>query len=525
MDFVFFTGFSCTGKTTISKLLEEREGYHFISTHIILSKIAREAGFKRSREMYKSIGINKEMLLVTEYIIQYLKENQFDKVVIDDIFDNNLLYSLYHTFQDNRKLLISFESNHEKRLERMAERLGENSGAAQSELNLYDTVKNEAGIADVMPQAMYSIQVDVIPIEEVYQEVLKIIESESGDKKNFKSYLSNSAIQINACLKYFFDNWINSLSTISGKLNELLSKFYYACENGKRLRGFLVRLGYNLVKEETNKTLLPAISYEVFQTAILAHDDIIDRSALRRGRPSLYMSLGGDHYGISQAISLGDLGLFLSNKIILDSDFDTVSKNAAISSLINTQYKTCIGEILDIELPCRLNNILYEDILSIYEYKTAYYTIIGPLQLGALLANGDEKLLSSIENFGKYLGIAFQIKDDILDIFGEKKYTGKATESDIEEGKITLLWYFANENADKNQKNILEQLYGKKNLQEHEISSIKDAFHKTGALEKCEAIMKEFTNKAKEQVNSMGITDENKNMLYALCDFLINRKK
>ena len=345
------------------------------------------------------------------------------------------------------------------------------------------------------------------------------------EENTFRTYLSNSAIQIDSCLKNYFKDLTNSLSSISGKLEELLSKFNFACENGKRLRGALVKLGYNLVKEGTNDIFLPAIAYEIFQTAILAHDDIIDRSPLRRGRPSLYMSLGGDHYGISQAISLGDLGLFLSNKIIIDSDFETTLKNVAISSLVNTQYKTCIGEILDIELPCRINDVSYKDILTIYEYKTAYYTITGPLQLGALLANSDENLLKKIENFGKYLGIAFQIRDDILDIFGEKKDTGKATESDIEEGKITLLWYFAKEKADKDQKNILEQLYGKKNLQEHEISLIKDTFHKTKALERCEEIMKEYTDNAKEHVDSMNITDENKKMLYALCDFLIDRKK
>jgi geranylgeranyl pyrophosphate synthase len=362
-------------------------------------------------------------------------------------------------------------------------------------------------------------------VEETHQEIVNIIESESGERNTFKNYLSSSAVQINSCLKNYCENLQNSLSSISCKLDVLLSKFYFACENGKRLRGVLVRLGYNLVKKETDKIFFPAIAYEIFQTAILAHDDIIDRSPLRRGRPSLFMSLGGNHYGISQAISLGDLGLFLSNKIIADSDFETELKNAAMSSLINTQYKTCIGEILDIELPCHLNNISCEDILAIYEYKTAYYTIIGPLQLGALLANGDEDLINKIEIFGKYLGIAFQIKDDILDIFGEKKYTGKATESDIEEGKITLLMFYANEKADIDQKKTLTQFYGKKNLQEHEISSIKDVFHKTKALEKCEEIIKEYSNKAKEQVDLMIIADDKKNMLYSLCDFLVDRKK
>lgn len=344
--------------------------------------------------------------------------------------------------------------------------------------------------------------------------------------KCFEDYLTNTALDINKFLENYNKELVSHVKSVNIKLEPLISCFTMACEGGKRLRGTLVKLGYDMISNSTDEILKPALAYEVFQTAILAHDDIIDQSSMRRNKPSMYKFLGGNHYGVSQTICLGDLGMFISDKLIAESNFEANAKNRALCSFIKTQYNTVIGELLDVELPYHEKLfITLEDILTIYEYKTAYYTIVGPLHLGAILAGGETDLLVKLEKFGKFLGIAFQIKDDILGIFGDKDVIGKSIMTDVEEGKITTLWHYAFHNANNNQKNILKNKYGKKGVVNSDLEDIKKVFIETKALSKSEEIISEYVNHAQNEIPQMPISAIHKKMLKELCDYMINRKK
>ena len=242
--------------------------------------------------------------------------------------------------------------------------------------------------------------------------------------------------------------------------------------------------------------------------------------------PSIYKSLGGNHYGISQTICLGDLGMFISDKLILESDFDEKNKYKALRSFVNTQYNTVVGELLDVELPyLNKSSITIEDILKVYKYKTAYYTIVGPFHLGAILAGSKEILINKLENFGKLLGVSFQIKDDILGIFGDKDIIGKSIVADVEEGKLTTLWHHAFHNANDKQKKILDLKYGKKNVSNSDLEDIKSIFIDTGALLKSEESILEYVNNARNEIISMPINDTHKKILNELCDYIVKRKK
>ena len=210
----------------------------------------------------------------------------------------------------------------------------------------------------------------------------------------------------------------------SPTLLPLIDKFIESCKGGKRVRGKLVVLGYQLadhlpgvrahLEGEITKV---AAAYEIMHSAILAHDDIIDQSPTRRGQPSLYKSVG-----VSQAITLADLGFFLSLKIIAQSHFEEKLKNQALMMFVQTMVETCLGQMLDIQKG---------DPLTIMKLKTARYTVSGPLQLGAILAGAKERLLELLGRFGENLGVAFQIKDDMLD--GEVK--------SLDEAKVKALEY------------------------------------------------------------------------------------
>jgi geranylgeranyl diphosphate synthase type I len=185
----------------------------------------------------------------------------------------------------------------------------------------------------------------------------------------------------------------------------------------------LVKCGYECVQNKENTDILDvAIAFEYFQTAILAHDDIIDQSPLRRGKPTIYHELGNNHYGISQTICLGDIGFFIANQIISNAHFDDHLKVKALSCFNKVAMETGYGQMLDILLPnTNKEKHTTEDIFTIYKFKTGIYTISGPLRLGAILAGAEEPLLEKLDTFGIYLGIAFQIQDDILGIYGNEE--------------------------------------------------------------------------------------------------------
>lgn len=192
------------------------------------------------------------------------------------------------------------------------------------------------------------------------------------------------------------------------KLVPLLAAFIKSCRGGKGIRGTLVILGYQLIRQASNKEIYQiAAAYEILHSAILVHDDIIDQSSRRRNGPSLYQALGGSHYGVSQAISLADYGFFLSFKLISESNFPAEKKISALELFSKVLMNTSLGEMLDLEIT---------DPLTVMRLKTACYTIAGPLQIGAILAGADKKSIKVLGEFGENLGIAYQIRDDVLDL-------------------------------------------------------------------------------------------------------------
>lgn len=342
---------------------------------------------------------------------------------------------------------------------------------------------------------------------------------------DFKSYLQTSAEEINSEIDNIFSSWNADVAKINSKLVPLNQAFVEACSGGKRLRGALVKLGYELTNAPaTLEILKPAVAVEIFQTAILAHDDIIDKSLLRRGKPTLYKVLGGDHHGISQTICLGDIAFFLTMKLLSESKFPDKNKNLALQCFARTTINTGWGEVLDVELPYLKGEKTAADVLTIFKLKTAEYTITGPVQIGAILGGADELLLKDIEEFGTNLGIAFQIQDDILGVFGDEKTVGKPVTSDIEEGKLTLMILYAREKADEKQKKILDKYYGKENIGKKGLEQIRKVFTATGALEYSQKYAEELVETAKKIIPKITKDKEKAKLLNEMADFLVARK-
>ncbi len=186
----------------------------------------------------------------------------------------------------------------------------------------------------------------------------------------------------------------------------LTSDFTKACLGGKKVRGSLIMLGFQIAGGTSKEIINVACAYEILHTAILVHDDIMDQSPLRRGVPALYKKTSSE-----VAMTLGDFGFFLSMKLIVESKLP--NKEEALKIFANTLMDTAVGQIMDLKkLDPETTALL----------KTARYTIAGPLQLGATLAGASKEQINLLGEFGEDVGIVFQIQDDLLD--------GEATEGD-----------------------------------------------------------------------------------------------
>lgn len=343
---------------------------------------------------------------------------------------------------------------------------------------------------------------------------------------SFKNYLQTTAVDIENKINSYKSNWQLEIEAVSPKLVDLIDVFTTAWEGGKRLRGSLVKLGYEMSGGQPNTSINEvAVAYEIFQTSILAHDDIIDLSPTRRGKPTVYRQLGGDHYGISQTICLGDIGFFLANKLIVDSNFDSDLKVKALHYFSRMVINTGLGEMLDIELPHLKQERSEDDVIIINRLKTADYTISYPLMIGAILGGASDEKLAKITQFGTDLGIAFQIQDDILGIFGDEQTIGKSVTSDIEEGKNTLLITQAYKNANTHQKEILDKYYGKADVTSSEIEQIKQIFLETESVQYSKDKAQEYVSSAKKIITELTDIEEYQQLLSEMAEFLVSRDK
>ena len=317
---------------------------------------------------------------------------------------------------------------------------------------------------------------------------------------------------------------------------DAINKFINMNGDGKFLRGCLIDLGYKLNKnDDYAKTL--SLAYETFETSILIHDDIIDNAHLRRNKETIHetyknefkkYNVENDNTNNSLALCIGDLGFFYTTELITKKYKNDKNLAKLLSYYNNIVIKTIKGEIIDVALPFiekndKKHTLHEEDIMEIYKLKTSWYTIVGPFVLGMILGNSKVKDMETFEKVLEPLGIAFQIKDDILGIYSSKEILGKSVYSDIEEFKQTILYSYI-----KIKRNdLLDELlkYYGRSINEEESKKVQQLFEESGALEYATNKMNEMFNEAYSNIKSMDIKEYIKNILLGLILFLRLREK
>ena len=312
--------------------------------------------------------------------------------------------------------------------------------------------------------------------------------------------------------------------------------------DGKFLRASLIALGYKTFSnKDDDKYLALASAYETFQTSILIHDDIIDNADVRRGKTTIPASYNDklcdsddikrkEHISNSLGLCIGDLGFYLANKIIIENYKGEESFSKLLSLYNKIVINTIKGEIIDVVLPFKeqysnKSITTVNDVMEIYKLKTAWYSIIGPYFLGMTLSGVDDDKISEMEEFLKNLGLAFQLKDDILGVFGDENVIGKSLLSDAVEFKQTILYAYLATN-DKESLKELNKYYGNPNLKLEDLSKIKKIFIDAGAYKYAIDTMEELFEKSRVLLDKINfISDDYKKILYGFTEYLNLRTK
>lgn len=308
-------------------------------------------------------------------------------------------------------------------------------------------------------------------------------------------------------------------------INDRLNELVISNKGGKYIRGTLISLGNYLYGDGSIDYKALAYAYELFETSILIHDDIIDNGMERRSIKTIpyriydkYQTSDALTHGNNIALCDGIYGYYAASNIIIDNYGDNKYLKDILHLYNNIVLRTVEGEILDVELPFQNKNDLYltseDDVLEIYQKKTAWYTIVGPFLLGMMLTGKEAspKLIDILLN----IGIAFQIKDDLLGIFSEN--LGKSL-TDISEYKQTILFT-----------HILETEYKNEFLKYYGTSGnddiVKELLVKSGSKKYAEDYLDNIYKKTIKDIDTVSdLQTEGKDILKGLLEFIIKREK
>ncbi|MFJ7495068.1 polyprenyl synthetase family protein [Streptomyces sp. NPDC097727] len=271
---------------------------------------------------------------------------------------------------------------------------------------------------------------------------------------------------------------------------------------GKRLRSLLCLYGWQAAGATGDMTaaVRAAASLELFQVFALVHDDVMDDSDIRRGRPSAHRALataytdsGGPDskaqaHGLGAAVLLGDLALVWSDELLRTADLAPERLAQVLPLISEMRSEVMYGQLLDLQTTGRLTGDV-DTALHVIRYKTAKYTIERPLHIGAATAGATPPVLDACTAFGIPLGEAFQLRDDLLGVFGDPAKTGKPVLDDLREGKATVLMALAVQRASTTELKTLHNLVGRNDLNEEHATTIRTILNTTGARQTVEEMI------------------------------------
>jgi geranylgeranyl diphosphate synthase type I len=356
------------------------------------------------------------------------------------------------------------------------------------------------------------------------------------------SYFEDNKKKISSYLKEFLAEKGTRFSAINTLGKDVCDRIYDFAIQGKMIRGGLVPLGFALSRSSAfpragvDQRIQAGAAVELFQSAVLTHDDIMDRDEVRRGFGSIHFQYSqmADRAGIADAHHLGEsLGLCAGN-IAYFLAFEVLSSLEVsppiyrrIHRLVSRELSyVSIAQMQDIFWGASNKSVTDEEVLRMYLYKTGRYTFSLPLMIGGLLAEQSEQNLSLLEELGEHMGIIFQLKDDELGLFADQSEIGKPIGSDIREGKKTLYYGLLQKRASSEDLAQIAYLIGNPNLDERDVQYVRDLVVRLGIYEEVRSLNQALADKARALIPWLpGFKAPEREVLIKLLDYSLVRMK
>lgn len=321
----------------------------------------------------------------------------------------------------------------------------------------------------------------------------------------------------------YFNIYLKERNKVQDKLSKLLKKeepksLYEPCDyilqsGGKKLRPFLVLLSAKAAGGKFSNAYNAAMAVEIFHNFTLVHDDIMDNADVRRGRTTLHI-----RNDMSTAILAGDNLMGIAYKCLLkDAKTNT---HSIVGKFTKALIEVCEGQSYDTDFETQKE-------VSIKEYKVMIQKKTGALlelccSIGAEIGGGSKEVIKTLENYGKNLGMAFQLQDDLLDLIAEEEKFGKQIGRDLMEGKKTFLFLTALEKAEGSDREELEKVIKNKGIKKSQVKKYEKLYRKLGVIEDTEKEVVRYTNLALKAADKIENAEARETMIW-LANYLIKR--
>ena len=297
---------------------------------------------------------------------------------------------------------------------------------------------------------------------------------------------------------------------------ELYAPVRYTLEqSGKRVRPVLFLLAYNMYKECVREALYPAVAVETYHNYTLIHDDVMDRAVIRRGKPTVCAK-----WGDTAAILSGDTMLVLAYEFLSKVPADKLP--AMLALFTETAKEVGDGQQYDLDFEKR-DDVTEEEYMEMIRLKTSVL-LAASLKLGGILASAGESDLANLYKYGETIGLAFQLQDDLLDVYADEKLFGKKIGGDICCNKKTFLLITAMNLASPAQLAQMKAWMEKETFDAQEkIAWFTALYNELGVKEACEKRIRELFAKCDGYIDAISVADEKKASLKAFADMILNR--
>ena len=334
-------------------------------------------------------------------------------------------------------------------------------------------------------------------------------------------------------LEHFFSLSTERAAVLAPAYEALWKTLRSNTAGGKRFRPQMVMTSYtSLGGSDLRSAAHVGASFELLHTALIVHDDVVDRDFVRRGIPNVsgsYRDVAqtaglslptAEHRGMSVAVIAGDLALTGSFRLMERATANPAIRDALVELLDRAVFDSAAGELIDVDFSLYAGMPSIEEIVHMERLKTAVYSFEAPLQAGAILAGASDGVITALGEFGRNIGIAYQIVDDLLGVFGNEASTGKTTLGDLREGKRTALIAFASQTSEWSS---IAHLVGDSTLSDSEAATVREVLERTGAKKFTQRLASDYADEAVAALHGAGVPQHLTDQLTPLVSAVVER--